>query len=107
MIQDTLDREKFAAVVADAIAKIQLSGKDVKRWVNAIAKATVEIENNPFMTWQADKNSLLIWSQKSSEIYEANGVCQCAAYNSGFPCYHRAAARLIQRYLEVQLTGKA
>lgn len=101
MIQNNLDKEIFASVVADALVKIHLSKKDVKRWVNAIAKSTIEIENNPFMTWQPENNSLLIWSQKSSEIYEANGVCQCKAYLDGYPCYHRAAARLIQRYLEI------
>lgn len=101
MIQNTLDKDIFASVVADALVKIHLSGKDVKRWVNAIAKATLEIENNPFLTWQSETNSLLIWSQNSSEIYEANGVCQCKAFEQGYPCYHRAAARLIQRYLEI------
>lgn len=101
MIPNNLDKEKLGTIVADAIVKVHQSGKDVKRWVNAIAKATVEIENNPFMTWQSENNSLLIWSQKSSEIYEANGVCQCKAYLQGYPCYHRAAARLIQRYLEI------
>lgn len=101
MVQNNLDKEKFASVVADAIAKIHLSGKDVKRWVNAIAKATVEIENNPFMTWLPEEKHLVIWSQKSSEVYTANGTCQCKAYLQGMPCYHRAAARLIQRYLEI------
>ena len=101
MIRDTLDQDKFAAVVAEAIAKIHLSGKDTKRWVNAIAKATVEIETNDFMTWLPEEKHLVIWSQKSSEIYTANGICQCKAYIEGYPCYHRAAARLIQRYLEI------
>ncbi len=100
-VQNNIDTERLAAVAAEAIVKVHLSGRDVNRWVNAIAKATVEIENNPFMTWQPENNSLLIWSQKSSEIYEANGICQCRAYEQGFPCYHRAAARLIQRYLEI------
>jgi len=102
MIQNNLDKEKLGAIVADAIVKVHQSGKDVKRWVNAIAKATVEIENNPFMTWLPQEKHLVLWSQKSSNIYEANGTCSCRAYEQGFPCYHRAAARLIQRYLEVQ-----
>lgn len=44
MIQDTLDKEKLAAVVSEAIVKVHQSGKDVNRWVNAIAKATLEMK---------------------------------------------------------------
>ena len=101
MIQDTLDKEKLAVVVSEAIVKVHQSGKDVKRWVNAIAKATVEIETNTFITWLPDEKHLVIWSQKSGTTYSGNGVCQCTAYEQGYPCYHRAAARLIQRYLEI------
>lgn len=101
MIQDRLDKETFAAVVVEAITSVHKSGKDEVRWIKAIAKAVIEIENNPFLHWQSENNSLLIWSQQSSQIYEANGVCQCKAFSAGFPCYHRAAARLIMRYREI------
>jgi hypothetical protein len=96
-----LDQNKLAAVATEAISKVQTSGKDVSRWINAIARAVIEIENNPFIHWQPENNSLLVWSQTSSKIYEANGICQCRAFEQGYPCYHRAAARLIQRYQEV------
>lgn len=95
-----IDQDKLAAVAAEAISKVHASGKNVNRWINAIAKAVVEIENNPFLHWQPENNSLLVWSQSSSKIYEANGVCQCEAYAQEYPCYHRAAARLLQRYYE-------
>ncbi len=94
---------KFAKVTADAIAKVELTVKDAstkKRWINAIAKAVVQIEENgAFMTYDEKENHLVIWSQGSDKVYSANGVCQCEAYARGLPCWHRAGARLIRIYL--------
>ncbi len=67
------------------------------RWQTAIAKAKAEIESNPYIHF--DGHALLILSE-SGEIYSANGTCQCKAFRNNQPCYHRAAARLIQRYNE-------
>lgn len=98
--------DKFGKVTADALAKVELTVKDSKtktRWINAIAKAVAEIEaNGVFMTWQEEDHSLLIWSQKSNNIYSANGVCQCRAFAQGAPCFHRAAARLVRLYMEME-----
>ncbi len=100
------NKDSFGKVIADALSKVEQTVTDAqtkKRWVNAIAKATVEIEENGvFMTWQEADKSLLIWSQKSNNIYTANGVCQCRAFEQGVPCFHRAAARLIRLYLETE-----
>jgi hypothetical protein len=85
---------EFKQVVEMALVK----AGDNKRRKNAIVRAAVEIEVNPFIHWTGD--ALVIWSP-SNEIYEANGTCQCKAYMSGQPCWHRAAARLVQRYTEV------
>jgi hypothetical protein len=76
--------------------------KPKKRWINAIAKATVQIEQHgEFMNYDTADNHLVIWSQDSNEIYSANGVCQCKAFERGLPCWHRAAARLVRLYLEL------
>lgn len=88
-----LNQQRFMDVVEMALLKAGTS----KRWRNAIVRAAVEIEVNPFIEWK--ENAVLILSS-SNEIYEANGSCQCKAYESGFPCWHRAAARLLQRYAE-------
>jgi hypothetical protein len=98
--QTELDQETLAAVVADAVARASQAKKDSKRWVNAIARATVELESNPFMTFNHDSHSLLIMSSTSGMTYESNGVCQCPAFAQGFPCWHRAAAKLVVNYLE-------
>ena len=88
-----LDTTKLQQVAQEAFDKV--SGH--RRWETAIAKAKVQLEENPFMHF--DGEALLILSP-SNEIYRANGTCQCKAYMQGFPCWHRAAARLVQRYRE-------
>jgi hypothetical protein len=88
-----INQERFANVVQMALVK----ANDSKRWRNAIVRAAVEIEVNPYIEWK--DNSLLILSS-SNEIYEANGSCQCKAFANGQPCWHRAAARLVERYNE-------
>ncbi len=100
------NKQTFGKVIADALSKVEQTVTDAqtkKRWINAIAKATVEIEQNgDFMTWMSDSQSLLIWSQKSNQIYSSNGVCQCRAFEQGSPCFHRAAARLVRLYTQME-----
>jgi hypothetical protein len=100
------NKDTFGKIIADALSKVEQTVTDAqtkKRWINAIAKATVEIEQNgDFMTWMEADKSLLIWSQKSNNIYAANGVCQCRAFEQGSPCFHRAAARLVRIYKEME-----
>ena len=50
------------------------------------------------MDFDGDADRLLIWSQDSNEVSEANGVCQCRAYQNEVICCHRVAKRLIERY---------
>ena len=88
-----LDENRIQRVIQEAFDKVSAS----VRWQVVIAKAKQEIESNPFMHF--DGQALLILSS-SGEIYSANGTCQCKAYANGQPCWHRAAARLIQRYNE-------
>ncbi len=88
-----IDQNKLQEVAQEAFDKAQGS----QRWQTAIVKAKVEIENNPYM--HVDGDALLILSP-SNEIYRANGTCTCKAYMNGQPCWHRAAARLVKRYLE-------
>jgi hypothetical protein len=104
------DTNKFGQVIAGALAKVELTVTDPqtkKRWINAIAKATAQIESNgEFMNYNTAENHLVIWSQDSNEIYTANGVCQCKAFERGLPCWHRAAARLVRLYLELPENNK-
>jgi hypothetical protein len=88
-----LDQDKLGEIAQEAFNKV--SGN--RKWETAIAKAKAQLEENPYIHF--DGQSLLILSP-SGEIYRANGVCQCKAFANHQPCWHRAAARLIQRYNE-------
>ena len=88
-----IDTNKLQQVAQAAFDKVY----GQRRWEVAITKAKVQIEENHFMHF--DGGALLILSP-SNEIYRANGTCQCKAYRNGQPCWHRAAARLIKRYME-------
>lgn len=88
-----IDTNRMQQVVETALQAV----KSNKRWTNAVVRAAAEMEANDFMSWNG--HALVIWS-KSNEVYEANGVCQCKAYEKGQPCWHRAATRLVQRYNE-------
>jgi hypothetical protein len=89
----SIDQNRMRQVIQEAFDKVSSS----RRWQTAIAKAKQQIEENPYMHF--DGAGLLVLSD-SGEIYRANGTCQCKAYTNGQPCWHRAAARLVQRYNE-------
>jgi hypothetical protein len=88
-----VNQDKMQQVIQRAFDKVS----DSRRWQTAIAKAKQQLDENPYLHF--DGEALLILSP-SGEIYSANGTCQCKAYLSGQPCWHRAAARLIKRYNE-------
>ncbi len=88
-----IDQSKMQQVVQEAFDK----ATGLRRWQAAIVKAKQQIEENPYLHF--DGHALLILSP-DGEIYSVNGTCQCKAYASGQPCWHRAAARLIERYNE-------
>lgn len=88
-----INQDRMQQVVQAAFDKVPNS----HRWQIAIAKAKQQLEENPYT--HLDGHALLILSP-SGEIYSTNGSCQCKAYRNGQPCWHRAAARLVQRYNE-------
>lgn len=99
-IATEVNKEILGEIAAESIAKINPASRNGQRWINAIANATAEIETNPFMTYNYDSHSLLMMSDTSNKVYTANGTCGCKAFEQGFPCRHRAAARLIAIYVE-------
>src|SRR5262245_12488408 len=92
----SLDPTTLAAVVNSA----RLAAAGDRRWLHAIDRASRELLDNPYVE-ALDDHTLLIGSE-SSQVYTANGACQCVAFRSGQPCYHRAMSRLYQRYNEAQ-----
>ncbi len=88
-----IDQSRMEQVIQEAFDRVQSS----RRWQVAIVKAKQQIEENPYLHF--DGIALLILSP-SGEIYSANGSCQCKAYTNSQPCWHRAAARLVERYMQ-------
>jgi hypothetical protein len=70
------------------------------RWVTAIGRALIELDTNPWIA-RGDLHGLVIGSP-SGNLYSANGVCQCLAYQHGNACWHRAAARLVRLHDEAR-----
>ncbi len=86
-----IDQDRMQQVIQQAFDRV--TGN--RRWEKAIVRAKQQLESNPYMHF--DGVALLVLSE-SGEIYRANGTCQCKAYANGQPCWHRAAARLVERY---------
>lgn len=93
--------DQLETIAADSIATLETSNRpDARRWMNAIKKAVVELQENPF--WNFD-GELVMMSATSGTTYTPNGVCQCKAFTEHKqPCRHRAAARLLARYAETK-----
>lgn len=90
MLVDGERLQSIAQAAFDAVA-------GDRRWEMAIARAKRQIEENPYMHFAG--GTLLVLSP-SGNLYNAGRACQCRAYLAGQPCWHRAAARLIERYTE-------
>lgn len=101
------DQDVFGKVIAEEVSAVDgnssLTSFEKIRFVNALAKAAVRIEQDgAWMTYEKEDDTLLIWSSGSNQIYTVDGStksCQCLAGQNGNVCWHRAALRLISRYL--------
>lgn len=90
-----VDFDRLDAVTREAFNRV--AGHT--RWEIAIVKAQQQIRENPYLHW--DGETLLVLSP-SNMLYRAGRACQCRSYLNRRPCWHRAAARLIQRYTETE-----
>ena len=88
-----LNPTTLAAVVDQAM----IDAANHPRWLNAINRAVVELVSNP---WIERGDHGLIIGSTSGNVYSANGVCQCKAFENGNACWHRAAARLVRLHDE-------
>lgn len=88
-----LNEARLSGVVEAALSAV----KGDKRWSNAIVRAEKLLTSgNPYIHFTGE--ALLMLSE-SGEVYTANGVCQCKAFKGGLPCKHRAAYKLVTKYL--------
>ena len=88
-----LNEARLSAVVDTALTAL----KGDSRWTNAVLRAEKLLTSgNPYLHFTGE--ALLMLSE-SGEIYTANGTCQCKAFKGGLPCKHRAAYKLVKKYL--------
>lgn len=91
-------------VIADAIANAHLTAQSRdrrNRWINALARATYELQNRPqFLLWEATEKTLQIWSESNEFYLVSSGKCHCDAFKSNQPCWHRAIYKIVCLYFE-------
>lgn len=84
-------------ILQQVVEKASHDAANHPRWLQAIARAIVEIADNPYLEWQ---DGHLLIASPSGNLYSANGVCQCRAFEFGQPCWHRAASRIVRLCME-------
>jgi hypothetical protein len=86
--------------LADAIDAARLATTD-KRWRSAIDAGASWLLEQDVITFDATRHELTV-NSPSGKIYKSNGACQCEAFAQHNACWHRAAARICRRALELQ-----
>ena len=87
-------------VTAVDAARVAAAGN--ARWQNAINTGFDWLLLQDTIHFNKEYHELEVCSP-SGKTYHANGSCQCDAFvhGEGIPCWHRAAARLVRRALEI------
>jgi hypothetical protein len=88
-----------------AVAKLAASdAPNADAWARAIDRAWGYILTVDTLAYDAASHTLLVESAtEAGRSYRANGECQCRAYthSTAQVCWHRAAARIVSRALEL------
>lgn len=84
-----------SSTLAAVVEKAAHDAANHPRWLQAIARAIVEISDNPYIERNPNGHGVIIGST-SGQAYSANGTCSCEAFKFGQPCYHRAIARIVR-----------
>ena len=78
------------------------------RWQVALDSAANWLLQQEELTWDDEAHALHVPSASTPGIvYIANGACQCTAFTTHAACWHRAAARLVLRALELVALANA
>ncbi len=85
--------------VAAALRQARIEAAEHKAWINAINRAALNLES---CVWQFDGETLVIASASSNKRYTVTQYgCECRAFADGWPCWHRAARRLLIKAAEL------
>lgn len=89
------------AALAATIDQARAATASNPRWLKAVEKAAAYLQ--AIGRIQMLDTSLVVHSARSNNTYIATAsTCQCQAASHGNPCWHRAAALLVQRTRERQ-----
>lgn len=69
------------------------------RWKNALEKAWDYVLQQDALRFDV-QTGILIYHSESGVTYQAGKECQCKAFEEGYPCKHRAAARLVRNAVQ-------
>lgn len=86
-----------------AVDAARVAAKSNQRWSNAINSAWGFLLEQDSVLYRSADHALLVTSaSEPGKTYRANGRCQCNAYATNQACWHRAAARLVRRAIELR-----
>ena len=72
------------------------------RWMVALDSAANWLLQQEELAWDGEAHALHVPSASTPGIvYIANGACQCEAFSKHNACWHRAAARLVKRAIDL------
>jgi hypothetical protein len=87
------------AAVAQQLAAARALVENNRAWFNALNKAAVELEASAW-SWNGQQLTIASRTTKGTRYTVTSAACPCKAGQAGRPCWHRAAARLIERVSE-------
>ena len=92
--------------VALALREARVQAAHHQAWLNALNKASLYLSTGD---WQFDGEVLSIESATTNgaRYHVTAHTCACKAFAAGRPCWHRAAARLLEKSAEVAALPKA
>jgi len=87
--------------LVSAVDRARVNAQDDPRWLRAIDAGWDWLLQQDELSYNAATHELVVQSATGSGEYRANGACQCRAAELDRPCWHRAAARIVRRAVEL------
>lgn len=96
VVEPAASQAPSRAAVAAALLAARAACAADRRWLAAANKAAVELDTG---AWAWNGSTLVVRSRTTAgRQYRCTATtCECPAYAKSTPCWHRAAARLIER----------
>ena len=89
--------------LVDALDTARVNAAQDSRWLNAIDTGADWLLQQEEISYDFASHALKVSSaSRPDRAYVANGACQCEAFSKHSACWHRAAARLVRRALELE-----